>query len=172
MPWVPLDYRVFTQSSPFENYGSRSIAVVAFPAVGGNQLWRLEELQVQVLSPAPIFWPGVTATVFDRAGTVLYLGSVAPFGDTGYQQYVPVANIVPVDSTLAGNFDVAEYSPPVTILEGNQLAVYFVSPFEVPGGNPGLVGSVRAQVAILGGVSGQPTPVAGAQGAPSISASL
>lgn len=167
MPWVPLDYQVLSKSAPFEIYGSRSVATVQFPPVPGNQLWRVEELQVQTLSPTPIFWPGVTATLFDRAGQVLYLTTVAPFGDTGYEQIAPVADIVPVDFTSAGNLDVAEYSPPVSILQGNQLTVLFVSPFEPPA-NSAIVGAVRLQVAIMGGVSGSPTPVAGSSAAPSI----
>jgi hypothetical protein len=170
VPWVPLDYRVFTQQEPFSVDGPRSYSEVQFPAVSGGQLWRVEQIQVQAVSPSAAFWPGVTATVYDRAGDVLYLGAVAPYGDTGYQQVLPVANVVPVDQTLAGNGDIAEYSPPITILEGNQLTVFFASPFSaIPAG---MMASVRAQVAIMGGVSGQATPVAGSNPAPQISTAL
>ena len=59
----------------------------------------------------------------------------------------------------------AEYDPPVTILEGNTLTVVFASPF--PSVPSGLQAMVRAQVQIMEGTAGQPTPVAGSSPAPS-----
>jgi hypothetical protein len=171
VPWETLDFRIFRASQPFIA-ATRSVATVIFDPVPGNQLWRVEQIQVAVVTPTPIFWPGATASVFDKTPNVLYPNALAPFADTGFQQFLPVCDIVPVDTTLSGNGDVAEYSPPVTVLQGDALTVVFMSPFELPVSGVPVVGSVRAQVTILGGVAGQPQPVAGAGPKPMIPVTL
>ncbi len=175
MPWQPVDFRVLQQSAPFgAPLGAQAIATVQFPPVGGSQLWRVEQLSVQVALASGVLSgiaPPVTCTVYDQAPTILETAVVPGQPPKARQLLVPVANIAPVDFTLAGAMDVDDGSPPITVLQGNQLTLVFIaSPNGVSMGSS--VALVRAQVMIMAGAAGAPTPVAGAGPTPAIPVSV
>jgi hypothetical protein len=173
--WTVTDYQVMTPGSiPFEPSGGGSIATVTFPAVPGGFLWRVERLSVQVTyynnGPNTSVGTPVEVLAYDQAPTLP--GSGIATG--AVPATVPADQTVlelPVDinaefGNAAGTVcDIADEGAPITVTEGNELTIVFVTR-----GAPitGSLASVRAQVQILGGVAGAPTAVAGASPPPAV----